>query len=120
MSLLDRTKDIYELVKTGMTIELQEQLMGLREEALQIQEENLGFRKRVAELEDKLAIRSSVQFDGQIYWRTISDDRKEGPFCQRCFDIDSKLVHLQHKSYTIDGNTYSSWDCFECHRSYTA
>ncbi len=41
MSLIDTAKDIYELAKRGATLELQEQLIKMREEALTLQEENL-------------------------------------------------------------------------------
>jgi len=39
MAIIDTSKIIVELAKKGMTIELQEKIMQLREEALELQEE---------------------------------------------------------------------------------
>lgn len=32
---------------------------------------------------------------GKLYWRG-EGDTKEGPFCQRCLDVDRKAVRLQY------------------------
>jgi hypothetical protein len=75
-------KEIVELLKKGLTVEAQEQIMALREAALTLQEENLELRERVNALENALAIRGQMRFDGSTYWVNC-DENADGPFCQR-------------------------------------
>ncbi len=41
MGVIDTAKDIYDLVKKGATIELQEKINQIREEAINLQSENI-------------------------------------------------------------------------------
>jgi hypothetical protein len=75
-------------------VEAQEQIMVLREAALTLQEENLGLREHVKALEEAVAIKGQIRFDGSTYWIS-RDGNAESPFCQRCYDVNSKLVRLQ-------------------------
>ncbi|MBI5817527.1 MAG: hypothetical protein HZA88_00920 [Verrucomicrobia bacterium] len=112
MSLVDNAKDIYELVKKSATIEVQEKLMGLREEALTLQEENLSLKKRVRDLEEAAEKRVELQIDGEMYWRVKQGGQREGPFCTRCHDTKSQLVHLRKDYASYD------WYCLECKTGY--
>lgn len=47
-------KDILELLKAGATIEAQEKIMELRQAALSIQEDNIGLRNRILQLEARV------------------------------------------------------------------
>lgn len=98
-------KDIVELMKKGATVEAQEKIMVLREGAIELQEENLGLRERVKALEEALRIKGQLSFDGSVYWLE-DDNKKDGPFCQHCYDTDKKLVRLQDWG--------DSWLCFAC------
>src|SRR5690349_17089610 len=91
MAILDTAKDIYDLAKKGLTIELQEKIMELREEALALQEENQQLRHRLMEFEENARNRIGVTFNGQngLYYQG-----SEGPFCQVCYDKDQKLCRV--------------------------
>lgn len=52
--MLPRYKDIIDLLKKGSTLEAQEQIMNLREGALELQEENQELKNRIRDLEKKL------------------------------------------------------------------
>jgi len=52
--MLPRYKDIVELMKKGSTLEAQEQIMSLREGAIELQEENIELKSKVRELEAQL------------------------------------------------------------------
>ena len=52
--MLPRYKDIVELLKKGSTLEAQEQIMCLREGALELQEENQELKRKIHKLEVKL------------------------------------------------------------------
>lgn len=85
---------LVELVKAGATLELREEIMRLREAVLNAREEVLNLRGELGELKRTAAEREHLTFDGSLYWRERSQG-KEGPFCQRCFDVDAKVVRLQ-------------------------
>lgn len=118
MSLIDTAKDIYELAKKSSNIELQEKLIRMREEALSLQEQNIVLKQRVIVLEGKLSSKDSLYFDGCLYWYIEDDESKDGPFCQRCFDVDEKKVRLQDSSYNGDRGFVEYWECRGCKRSY--
>jgi len=119
MSLIDTAKDVYELAKKGATLELHEELLKMREEALALQEENLSLKQRISEFECQNSLKEHLEFDGALYWRTLDDGDSEGPFCQRCYDTDQKLVRLQDASYTDMNNAHvKMWTCRACKTSY--
>jgi hypothetical protein len=45
--LLPKYKDIIELIKKGSTLEAQEQILSLRESALELQEENQELKQTI-------------------------------------------------------------------------
>ena len=115
MPIIDTAKDIYELVKKGATIDLQQRLMQLREEALALQEDNIQLRQKVQMLEEQLRQRNEPEFDGEIYWFPKDGGKKDGPFCQKCFDAEQKLIRLQSGK----GEDWSfDWRCSVCGTNY--
>jgi len=110
MAILPNYKDIVELLKKGSTIEAQEKIMELREGALELQEENINLKKRISELESELNKKKEIQWESPFYW-VVRDETKNGPFCQKCYDSDEKLIRL-HK--IEEGN----WHCKSCNNHY--
>ncbi len=97
--MLPNYSDIVDLIKKGATVEAQEKIMELRIGALEIQEENLALKSKIKELENQLDIKLHMGYEGHVYWRYLADEAgdftvKDGPFCQRCYDADQKLVRL--------------------------
>jgi hypothetical protein len=114
MSLIDTAKVVYDLAKKGATIELQEQLMKMREEALSLQEQNVELRQRVAELEAERRVEESVVYDGALYWKDDDEGVRQGPYCQKCYDADRKLIRLQNSSYKdVKARPITAWSCGE-------
>lgn len=110
MALLPNYKDIIELLKKGSTIEAQEKIMELREGALALQEENIKLKERISELESELNKKKEMQWEAPFYW-VVVDKTKEGPFCQKCYDSDGKIIRLQKIE---EGN----WHCKLCNNNY--
>jgi ketosteroid isomerase-like protein len=98
--------EIMELIKRGATIEYQEKIMALREAVIELQEENQDLRKKVRELEEDLAIKGNLKFEVPYYWLE-KEGKKDGPYCQVCYDKERKLIRLQQWG---DGR----WKCFPC------
>lgn len=65
--MLPRYKDIVELLKKGSTIEAQEQIMALREGALELQEENQELKRRIHELELRLQAIDDWKHEAERY-----------------------------------------------------
>lgn len=119
-------KDLIELAKKGLTIELQQKLMELQERELALREENLSLKDQLKVLQDSIKLKATITYDGAMYWR-IHDDIKEGPFCQLCYDDGGKLIRLQEGQ----GTTYDSESgnisrrftyhrCYKCDRTFGA
>ena len=69
MSLIDTARNISLLAKRGVTVELVEQLVKLRQEAEALLEENRKLKARVAELEGRTAeVHNDLNFDGTVFW----------------------------------------------------
>ena len=111
MSIVDTAKDVYDLLKKGSDLETQEQLMKLREEAFEIQAENVSLKEQIQELEAARNLAAQLEFDGRVYWR-IEGDIKQGPFCQQCFDSEGKLIRVQKKGGADWGGHW--FDCHTC------
>ena len=95
-------------MKKGSTLEAQEQISRLRESSLELQEENLELKQTIKRLEDSIEMKSIVKWEKPSYW-TYHGKEKDGPFCQRCYDSDEKLIRLQ-------GGNNDTWSCMQCEK----
>ncbi len=115
IKMLPNYGEIVELLKKGATVEAQEKIMELREKSLELQEENITLKAQIKGLEEALNIRDNIEYEPPVYWLWRQDDAgdltiKDGPFCQRCYDVDGNLVRLQDWD--------DSWTCMECEKTY--
>ena len=110
MNLLPNYKEIIELVKKGATLEAQGKITELRESAISLREENIQLRERIKELENKLNLKENLYYEKPYYWLKDGDN-KDGPFCQKCYDSESKLIRLQILKRGF-------WICKSCQKSY--
>lgn len=106
MALLPNYKDIVDLIKKGSTIEAQEKIMELREGALALQEENMKLKETIKELEAKSSEKEKVFWEPPFYW-VKEGGAKDGPFCQKCYDSETKLIRLQNMGK-------GAWRCAAC------
>jgi hypothetical protein len=105
-------KEAIDLIKKGGTIEAQEKIMELREAYIELQEENLNLRQRLRELEEAISIREKLIWEPPYYFLKIDESKKDGPFCQQCYDKDKKLIRLFRRSDHV-------WDCKSCKNIYS-
>lgn len=109
-ALKDNLEAVYELAKRCANIELQEQIMSLREQVLEVENENHQLRLKNKELEEGLKLKGQLNFEGRIYWMCKEDGSKDGPFCQVCMDKIGKFIRLQSYPY--------KWSCLVCKNIY--
>lgn len=77
---------------------------------INVQEVLLEAEARIRELEQQMNVRQRLEWREPFYWRT-TETGTDGPFCQKCYDVESSLVRLQG-----DGNGY--YECRACKSSY--
>jgi hypothetical protein len=67
--------------------------------------------EKIKKLEEALEIKQKLRYEAPYYW--LDDGpKKEGPFCQACYDTDGKLIRLQ-------SNREGYWCCKACKNFYT-
>ena len=94
--------------------DLIEKLVDAKDHLQSNREENLNLREENLDLKKKLTLRDEVEFDGTKYWGKDKEGKKSGPFCQKCKDVNEKLIRLQPDSNS--GGSY--WTCFNCGGAY--
>jgi hypothetical protein len=121
LSSIKTASDIAKLFRdTDLSFEKAEQKLKLADlisaladamiEAAEIQELISSKNKRIKELEEAVETKVKLQWQAPFYW-SMDEEKRDGPFCQQCYDKDNKLIRLQDRS---QGN----WECKTCKNFY--
>jgi hypothetical protein len=70
--------------------------------------EIVELRQTIKQLEQEKQGGEHITFDGASYWKTIGD-RRDGPYCQVCYDKEGKLARLR-----VFRGTGVNWRCNIC------
>lgn len=89
---------------------IQDALFFIREELLRVQEENYALKDKIKQLEEKIEEKGKIIYEKPSYW-AVDGENKDGPFCQKCYDADRKLIRLQ-------GGKRDVWSCHQCKSTY--
>jgi len=106
MGIMDNAKDIAKLIKKYGDMELYQRIVDLRDEIFDLREENLKLKKDISCLEEEKDIKDRIIWEHPYYWLK-NDKNKEGPYCQKCYDENKKLIRLQNSSK-------GEWRCLVC------
>lgn len=68
--------------------------------------------QKIKQLEEELRVDKEIIWHDPYYLKMNSAGKKDGPYCQSCFDKDKKLIRLQ--SFYKNG----AWDCKVCKTTY--
>ena len=99
MSIIDNIKSVASLIQKADNIELYRKILDLQYEAMELVQQNNELRNQLIELKEKLSTQDSLVFKNNKYWKKIDDNKHDGPFCSKCWDVDKKLVrHNNHNS----------------------
>jgi len=79
-------------------------------EVIGVQQTLAEAETRIRELETRLDTKAKVQWKEPSYWLE-TETGPEGPFCQKCYDTEGKLVRLQ-------GDDDGYFECKSCKSSY--
>jgi len=86
-------------------------LADVKIEAAELQRLIFDKDEKIKKLEETLNIKKCLRYEAPFYWLD-ADTKKEGPFCQTCYDSDGKLIRLQ-----VLENGH--WICHVCKHTYT-
>lgn len=122
LSGIKNAADIAKIIKdSGASLEQAEiklQLADLISALADAKIEISNFREVVSEkeaelteLRKKLEIQDNVEWE-EPYYFIIANDKKDGPYCQKCYDSQMLLIRLQ-------GDGEGWWNCNECENTYT-
>ena len=92
--------------------ELIEALADVKIETAEIKSMLLEKDERIQSLENQLKLNNDLVYEAPFYWINNIENDREGPFCQKCYDENQKLIRLQ----AIENNDV--WDCFSCRSSF--
>jgi len=106
MGIIDKVKELAVLAQKVQNIELYEKLVSFQSDIFALQKENSELKDKVRQLAEKLYLQAKVIWEKPFYWLK-ENETKDGPFCQKCYDSDRKLIRLQGRDNDI-------WDCFNC------
>lgn len=65
---------------------------------------------QIQEMRKELSVRERVEYRDPSYWLKC-ESGEEGPYCQRCYDAEGKLIRLQ-------GGEDGAWACRACKTAY--
>jgi hypothetical protein len=106
MGVVDKVKELAVLAQKVQSVELYERLVSFQSEILALQNENRDLLDQVRGLKERLDLRARMIWRRPSYW-TEDGETLDGPFCQRCYDVEGKLVRLQ-------GGDNDLWYCCQC------
>ncbi len=96
MGIPENIKALVSSIRKYKDPDLMEQVINLQTTVLELYERVQTLEKENEVLKNKLAIQGSIVLEHGVYFTKI-EDKKDGPFCTRCWDVDSKLVRLKVK-----------------------
>lgn len=99
--------------KAEVKLQLAELIGSLADAKMQIaeiQESLINSEKEKKDLRKKMETIDNMIYEKSYYWK-MDGDKKDGPFCQRCFDSDEKLIRLQ-------GGSNDVWTCAQCNKTF--
>jgi len=115
MGAWEKAKDIAAVLKAMGNMELVGQMLDLQNDLLEERERNSALQAEVNRLEEALKTKLKlVRTNMNVYWGRTEDEKWDGPFCPRCWDVDHQTVHL---TLAIEGPT--GHRCPQCKQLYT-
>lgn len=114
--------DIAKILKNGadtldkaeVKLQLAELISSLADAKMQmaeIQELLIQSNIEKKELENKLNKKEKIIYKKPYYFKINEDNSQDGPYCQKCYDSNEKLIRLQ-------GGSNDYWNCRECKSKY--
>ena len=117
LSSIKTATDIAKLIKdSGLSLkeaeiklklsEIISELADANTKIAEIQRQMIEKENEIDKLKNKIKLKGKMIFESPYYWK-VEGNKKDGPFCQHCYDKDNILIRLQ-------GNGGGFWECKAC------
>jgi len=93
MGIFDTLSSAAEVLRKADKIDEYKQILEAQRQILDMQKHIAELEESNKELSGKLEIKETLVTENDAYWIN-SKDKKDGPFCSRCWDVDRYLVRL--------------------------
>jgi valyl-tRNA synthetase len=117
MGIIDEVKSVAVLVTKLKDPEQMEHVMKLQNSVMELIDDNGKLREKITGLQsdiDRLKKEKetieSLTVEYGVYFQT-TDNKHDGPYCTRCFDVEKNLVRL-----TVQSNGYAY--CPQCKNTF--
>ena len=94
MAIFDELKSIGKVLQEAGKIEQYQQILDTLQKLLEMQKKIDELEADKRELREKLNIKENLKYENSMYW-IYHTDRKDGPFCSRCWDVNKNLVRVK-------------------------
>ena len=94
MAIFDELKSIGKVLQEAGKIEQYQQILDLQQQLLDMQKKINDLEVENKELKGKLELQSSLVYENNAYW-VKEENKKDGPFCSRCWDVEKNTVRLK-------------------------
>ena len=110
MGVMETTKILSNALLKLKDPELMAEYVKLQQAVMELFDENARLKEEIVALKKGVDIQEGLLFERGVYF-TNHTGKKDGPYCQRCWDKDKTLIRL--KVYS-EGRAY----CLECKNGY--
>lgn len=104
--MVDVTK-ILELIKDP---DLKLKINELYGENIKLKEENHELKKKIEQLEEVKELSSKLLHEDNHYF-IVDGDKKDGPYCTKCWDANRKLIRLHKGDFNYGEQYYRCPNC---------
>ena len=94
MVIFDELKSIANVLREADKIPQYQQILGVLEKLVEMQNRILILEKENKELSESLKTQESLVFSNNAYWAEKDGD-KDGPYCSCCWDGHRKTIRMQ-------------------------
>ena|ERR1700690_3848837 len=91
MGLYDGLRDAANVLKEANKIEQYKEILEAQKELLDMQKRISDLESENKDLKDKLETKGKLVYQNDTYV-LVEDDKEDGPFCSRCWDVERRLV----------------------------
>ena len=114
MATKDMIKLVYDVLKEANRLDLAEEIVELRNNNLDLKEENLTQKQRILELTNQVELDDSIVFHEGVNW-ILNDSKTQGneptPICPRCWGVEKIVVRQKLQSYGSNGLGFNCQNC---------
>ena len=93
MAIFDDLKSAASVLQEAGKIEQYRQILEVQKQLLEMQKHAADLEIENKDLKEKLQTHQGLIYENNAYW-TQEEDKKVGPFCSRCWDVDKKLIRM--------------------------